>query len=68
MERLKVAKVIQRADYKPRKVASELKAMLSEPSLAKRAKDVAQQVNREDGMKTACDALETLHTKTRAAK
>jgi len=68
MERLKVAKVIQRGDYKPRKVASELKAMLSEPSLAKRAKDVAQQVNREDGVKTACDALETLHTKTRATK
>jgi UDP:flavonoid glycosyltransferase YjiC (YdhE family) len=65
MERLKVAKVIQRGDYESRKVASKLKAMLSEPGLAERAKDVAQQVNREDGVKTACDALEALYAKTR---
>jgi len=38
--------------------------MLAEPSLAEHATNVARQVNREDGVKTACDALEALHAKT----
>lgn len=64
MKRLGVAKVIQRAEYKPEKVARKLKTMLAEPSLAEHATSVARQVNREDGVKTACDALEALHAKT----
>ena len=64
MKRLGVAKVIQRAEYKPEKVARRLNTMLAEPSLAEHATSVARQVNREDGVKTACDALEALHAKT----
>jgi len=65
MKRLKVAKVIQRSNFKPHKVAGKLRAMLDDPNLAQNAKSVAQQVSREDGVKAACDALEELHAKTR---
>jgi rhamnosyltransferase subunit B len=64
MRRLKVARVIQRADYKPRKVARMLHTMLQDPSLAQHANSAAHELQREDGVKTACDALEGLHAKT----
>jgi rhamnosyltransferase subunit B len=64
MQRLGVARVIQRADYKPHKVAHKLKAMLDDPSLAQYSHAVAYQLSREDGLKTACDALEGLYSKT----
>jgi UDP:flavonoid glycosyltransferase YjiC (YdhE family) len=64
MKRLGAARVIQKSDYKPGEVAHKLKTMLEDPSLTQNAKGVAQQVSREDGVKTACDALEGLHAKT----
>jgi len=64
MIRLKVARVIQRGKYLPSRVARRLKAMLDEPMLARRAASVAQQLSREDGVKAACDALETLYRDT----
>ena len=64
MRRLRVAQVIQKSSYKAARVAGKLEAMLSEPSYAERAKSVAQQISHEDGVKTACDALEELHAKT----
>jgi UDP:flavonoid glycosyltransferase YjiC (YdhE family) len=65
MRRLKVALVIQRATYLPGRVARALKAMLADPSLARRAELVAQQVQQEDGIRTACDALEKLYRNSR---
>jgi UDP:flavonoid glycosyltransferase YjiC (YdhE family) len=65
MIRLKVARVMQRANYTPWRVARRLKAMLAEPLLAQRAKSVAQQLSHEDGVRAACDALEKLYERTR---
>jgi UDP:flavonoid glycosyltransferase YjiC (YdhE family) len=61
MRRLGVAKVIKKERYKPATVVEKLKAMLAEPQLAERAASVAEQLKHEDGVKTACDALEKLH-------
>ena len=61
MRRLKVARVIQRSNYTPLKVARRLKAMLAEPRFLRRAQSVAQQLRHEDGVKTACDALEQMY-------
>ena len=64
MLRLKVARVIQRGNYTPMRVARRLKAMLAEPLLAKRAESVAKRLRSEDGVHTACDALEELNRST----
>jgi rhamnosyltransferase subunit B len=64
MRRMGVARVIQRSGYKPWRVARRVKAMLAEPEYAERAREVALQVAEEDGVKTACDALEALHERT----
>ena len=61
MLRLKVARVIQRGRYTPWRVARRLKAMLAEPVLFKRAESVGRRLAGEDGVKTACDALEELY-------
>ena len=68
MRRLGVAKVIQKKSYKPSKVGRMLRAMLDEPSFAQNASAVAHQLSREDGVKTACDALEALHEKARRVR
>ena len=65
MMRLKVARVIQRGNYTPFRVARKLKAMLAEPLFARRAEMVARRLEQEDGLRSACDALEKLHGKTR---
>ena len=39
--------------------------MLDEPRFAEQAQNVALQISREDGVKTACDALEALFARTR---
>jgi rhamnosyltransferase subunit B len=64
MRRLKVARVIQRGNYTPSRVARKLKAMLEEPKFVRRAESVARQLEREDGVRSACDALEELHSRT----
>jgi UDP:flavonoid glycosyltransferase YjiC (YdhE family) len=63
--RLKVGRVIQRGKYSPWRVARKLKQMLDAPRLAERAKSVAQQLASEDGVRTACNALEELYKRTR---
>ena len=60
MKRLGVAKVIQKANYTPGKVTRKLRKILDDPGLAEKARAVAAQMNCEDGVKTACDALEAL--------
>jgi UDP:flavonoid glycosyltransferase YjiC (YdhE family) len=64
MRRLKVARVIQRGDYTPLRVARKLKAMLNEPLFAKQAQRVAHRLESEDGVGAACDALEELYCST----
>jgi rhamnosyltransferase subunit B len=65
MQRLKVARVIQKKKYTPAIVAEKLNAMLAEPRFAQQSKFVAQQLAREDGVRTACNALEELYLRTR---
>jgi UDP:flavonoid glycosyltransferase YjiC (YdhE family) len=65
MQRLKVARVIRRGNYTPFRVARRLKSMLSKPLFAKRAASVANLLAHEDGVRTACDALEELYRNTR---
>jgi len=61
VRRLGVARVIQRQDYAPQRVARKLKAMLEEPLYATRAGLLAAQLTRENGVQSSCDALEALH-------
>ena len=68
MKRLGVAKVIQKAGYTPKKVTRKLGKMLEEPELAQKSAAIAAQLRGEDGVKTACDALEALYEKTRKAQ
>lgn len=65
MKRLGVAKVIQKASYTPKKVTRKVGSMLETPEVAERAAAIARKLEREDGVKTACDALEALYEKTR---
>jgi UDP:flavonoid glycosyltransferase YjiC (YdhE family) len=64
MRRLKVGRVMQRGRYAPWRVARRLKKMLADPLLAKRATSVAKQLAKENGVCTACDALEELYRKS----
>jgi UDP:flavonoid glycosyltransferase YjiC (YdhE family) len=65
MRRLKVAQSITKKRYTPARVARRLRAMLAKPLLLQRAALVAEQLRHEDGVKTACDALERLYAATR---
>jgi UDP:flavonoid glycosyltransferase YjiC (YdhE family) len=67
VRRLKVARVIQRGSYTPAKVARKLKVMLADPKYAQRAAQVAHVLEREDGVRSACDALEALYRSTHRA-
>jgi UDP:flavonoid glycosyltransferase YjiC (YdhE family) len=67
MRRLKVAQSIEKGSYTPVRVARMLKAMLAEPRFAQRAASVAQQLEHEDGVRAACDALEQLYQRSVAA-
>jgi rhamnosyltransferase subunit B len=64
MQWLKVGRVIQRTNYMPTRVARRLKSMLASPHLAQRSESVARKLSREDGVRTACDALEKLYKNT----
>ena len=65
MRRMGVARVIQKSGYKAWRVARRVRAMLADPKYGTRAKSAAEEVAREDGVKTACDALEQLHARMR---
>jgi UDP:flavonoid glycosyltransferase YjiC (YdhE family) len=65
MRRLKVARVVQRKNYTPLRVARKLKVLLEDEKYARRAESVARILSHEDGTKAACDALEELWRKTR---
>jgi rhamnosyltransferase subunit B len=61
MRKLKIARIIQLGDYKPIRAAREIRSMLEEPKFARRAQCVAETLRGENGVRTACDALEELY-------
>jgi len=61
MQRLKVARVLQRGNYTPLRVTRVLQSMLEDPAFARRATEVAEQLALEHGTGTASDALEALY-------
>ena len=63
MSRMGVARVIQRSRYKPWRVARRVRKMLNDPEYAEHARIAADEVARENGVKTACDALEALQAR-----
>ena len=65
MRRLKVALSIEKGSYTPQRVARKIKRILAEPQFALQAQRVAKQLAQEDGVRTACDALERLYLDTR---
>lgn len=66
MRRLKVGLVIQRANYTPLRVVHKLMKILDDPRFARRAELMARKLENEDGVKTACDALEDLYQRIRS--
>jgi len=60
MRRLKVARVIQRGNFTPARVARKLRILLDEPIYARRAQQIALRLRSEDGVTSACNALEEL--------
>jgi rhamnosyltransferase subunit B len=67
MKRLGVAKIVRKAKYTPQKVTRKVRKILDNPQLAQTSKAVAEQLRREDGVKTACDALEALCERTQGS-
>jgi len=65
MKRMKLSRTIQRKNYKPWRVARALRAMLATGRYAAHAARAAEQLSHEDGVRSACDALEDLHARTR---
>jgi len=64
MKRLGVARVIQRASYKAPRVARNVAAMLAEPEYERKAQGAAGMIAAENGVKSACEALERLYERT----
>jgi rhamnosyltransferase subunit B len=60
MRRLKVARILQRRYFTPLRVMGKLRRILDNPIYAHRAQQVATRLQAENGLKTACDALEEL--------
>ncbi|HEY9126760.1 MAG TPA: glycosyltransferase [Acidobacteriaceae bacterium] len=60
MRRLKVARILQRANFTPRRAAAKLNLLLEKPIYAHRAQQIALRLKNENGVHTACDALEEL--------
>lgn len=57
---LGVGQVISRKQYTSRRVAEQLRVLVTNPSYRHRAQHLSAQIQREDGVGTLCDALETL--------
>jgi len=57
---LGVAKVIRRKVYTAEGAAAKIQALLEKKSYAQRAAEIAHTVASEDGVKSACDALERI--------
>jgi UDP:flavonoid glycosyltransferase YjiC (YdhE family) len=64
VERLGVGLHVPRGSYTVASASAGLKRLLEEPGFMNRATMVAQQVRGENGLKTACDAIESVLRKT----
>jgi UDP:flavonoid glycosyltransferase YjiC (YdhE family) len=60
VRRLGIARTIARHRYTPAGATAELRHLLDNPVYGQRAAEVGQQIQREDGVRAACDALEQL--------
>ena len=60
IERLGVGRLIMRKRYTAERAAVELNQLLNNANYRKRAEEIAQQVQNEDGVRVACDAIERL--------
>ncbi len=58
--RLGIARTIARSRYEPHRVAAELRLLLEDTGYSQRASEVAAKVRQEQGVKAACDAIESL--------
>jgi UDP:flavonoid glycosyltransferase YjiC (YdhE family) len=58
--RLGIARTLPRRQYRSARVATELQQLLDDPTYSQRASQVGIQVQNEDGVQTASDALERL--------
>ena len=67
LERLGVARVIPRSKYSAKCASAQLGHMLADAAYAARAQEVARTIAGEDGVRTACDAIEN-HPQTLAAE
>jgi rhamnosyltransferase subunit B len=57
---LGVAKVIQRKGYRAETAAKKIRELLEDNTYARRAAEVARAIAQENGVATACDALERM--------
>ena len=64
MNRLGVSRTIPRERFSPARVAQVVSAVLQSQEMATLSREIAQKVQSEDGVRTACDALEDLQTRT----
>ena len=60
VRRLGIARTIPRHRYGAAAAARELGTLLDDPGYSERAASVGERVRREDGVASACDALEAL--------
>ncbi len=67
MRRKKLSRTIERKHYKPARIARTLRALRENPAYAAQAAQVAAELSREDGVRSACDALEDLHARSKPA-
>jgi UDP:flavonoid glycosyltransferase YjiC (YdhE family) len=58
IERLGVGRSIMRQTYTAARVAAALRELLDDHTIGDRAADIGRQVRAEDGVRTACDAIE----------
>jgi UDP:flavonoid glycosyltransferase YjiC (YdhE family) len=60
LRRLGIARTVSRHRYSPARAAAELRHLLDDPTYSQRASEVGRQIQREDGVRAACDALECI--------
>ncbi|WP_197992883.1 glycosyltransferase [Gimesia aquarii] len=63
--RLGIARIIPQHRYTPNRAMTELRHLLENPEYSRRAKEIKEEIRKEDGVKNACDALEQLLQKSR---
>jgi UDP:flavonoid glycosyltransferase YjiC (YdhE family) len=60
LKRLGMARIISRGRYRAQLVAKELERLLGDPEHSRRAAEVGEKIRAEDGVRAACDAIESL--------